>query len=91
MGLLSDSTILFSDQGDEFLALAQDTVSEALGRAMRIVTPLRQFTKHEVIVLARSKRLVGTYSCHAGKSQPCGECISCREFDMEETNGRKDK
>jgi 7-cyano-7-deazaguanine synthase len=40
---------------------------------------LSQFSKADVVQLARRKGVYGTYSCHAGTRIPCGRCISCLE------------
>ena len=80
IGLLDERTVLFPDQTDDFLISAENTISKALGEKVEIVTPLRDFTKQDVIEMAKEKGVIGTYSCHAGGSEPCGNCISCREF-----------
>jgi len=80
IGLLDERTVLFPDQTDDFLISAENTISKALGIKVEIVTPLRDFTKQDVIEIAKMKGIVGTYSCHAGGKDPCGNCISCREF-----------
>lgn len=80
IGLLDERTVIFPDQTDDFLISAEYTISKALGTKVEIVTPLRDFTKQNVIEMAKEKGVVDTYSCHAGGSEPCGNCISCREF-----------
>lgn len=79
IGLLSDS--IFPDQTEEFISCAQKAISEALGANFKILTPLRKFTKLDIMLLAKkySIPLDITYSCHLGRKQPCGRCISCEE------------
>lgn len=80
VGLLSERFSLFPDQQPEFIAHAERTIELALGRRIQVVTPLAEFSKADVILLAQKKGIAGTYSCHVGTSEPCGQCISCLEF-----------
>lgn len=80
IGLLSEKYSLFPDQRSDFLKESESTLAVALGHSIRIVTPLFEFSKADVVELARQKGVSGTYSCHAGGSTPCGMCISCLEF-----------
>ena len=80
IGLLSEQFSLFSDQTNKFLSEAQRAINTALGRTIEIVAPLMTFSKADVVKLAIEKGLSGTYSCHAGQSDPCGICISCLEI-----------
>jgi len=84
IGLLSESTSLFPDQTSHFATGAESLLSECLGRPVKILTPLMDFTKRDVVELARKKKIRRTYSCHVGGTHPCGKCISCREFHFEE-------
>ena len=80
IGLLSERTSLFPDQTSEFIIMAQAMLSACMGRSVKVLTPLSEFSKHDVVSLARKKKIEGTYSCHMGGQVPCGRCISCREF-----------
>lgn len=80
IGLLSEQFSLFPDQCANFVEKAEWAIRAALGRAIRIVTPLFEFSKADVIKLAQEKGIHGTYSCHAGTDLPCGRCISCLEI-----------
>jgi 7-cyano-7-deazaguanine synthase len=80
MGLLSEKFSLFPDQRSDFLKESESTLAIALGHPIKIVTPLFEFSKADVVELAMQKGIFGTYSCHAGGSTPCGTCISCLEF-----------
>lgn len=82
IGLLAEQFSLFPDQRISFLEKAQLAIEAALNKPMRIVTPLIEFSKHDVIKLAQEKGISGTYSCHAGTDLPCGKCISCLEFSQ---------
>jgi 7-cyano-7-deazaguanine synthase len=80
IGLLSERTSLFPDQTSEFTVMAQAMLSACMGCPVKVLTPLSEFTKHDVVSLARGRKIEGTYSCHMGGQVPCGRCISCREF-----------
>ena len=80
IGLLSEEFALFPDQRLDFIAESERTIRIALGRQIRIVTPLIEFSKADVVRLAREKGITGTYSCHVGGTDPCGYCIACREY-----------
>jgi 7-cyano-7-deazaguanine synthase len=80
IGLLSEELSIFPDQRQEFLSHAEAAIAEALGRRIRVITPLSEFSKADVVQIAKSKHLSGTYSCHTGNAKPCGKCIACQEF-----------
>ena len=80
IGLLSEQFSLFPDQRSDFIAQSESVLTVALGRHIKIVTPLFDFSKSDVVRLAKEKGIAGTYSCHAGTEVPCGACISCLEF-----------
>lgn len=83
IGLLDEGSILFPDQTNNFLSDTESLLSECLGRDVKVLAPLRDFTKQDVVHLARTKGIEGTYSCHAGGECPCGVCIACREYQFE--------
>jgi len=80
IGLLSERFSLFPDQRINFINHAQSTIQAALGQQIKIITPLSDLCKKDVIRLASMKAISGTYSCHTGNPEPCGHCISCMEF-----------
>jgi len=80
IGLLKEETAIFPDQTDDFILSAEYAISKALDKKIKVVTPLRDFYKGDVIALAREKGIYDSYSCHVGGDIPCGECISCVEF-----------
>lgn len=80
IGLLTDKYKLFPDQSYEFIQSAEKFISIELNYEIKILTPLMDFNKAEVIELARSKKVSKTYSCHSGNPIPCGKCISCIEI-----------
>lgn len=86
IGLLHEDTSLFPDQTRLFLTSAEATLALAVGRPMRVLAPLADFHKQDVVRLAEAKGLSGSYSCHLGEAVPCGECIACREFLFEGEN-----
>jgi len=79
VGLLSDA--IFPDQTRKFVSYAQKAISEALGANLKILTPLAELNKVDVIRLAmkHSFPIDITYSCHLGSERACGHCISCEE------------
>jgi 7-cyano-7-deazaguanine synthase len=79
IGLLSERARLFPDQSRAFLARMRALVATAMGRDIRIVAPLINFSKEAVLILAAKRGITGTYSCHAGMWPPCGKCVSCQE------------
>lgn len=87
IALLTEESCLFPDQTKEFIENTRHLINMALGWDIKIITPLMSFTKSDVLKLARSKGITGTYSCHAGTEKPCGECISCIETKSASTEG----
>lgn len=79
IALLSEKNCVFPDQTNTFISKAQEIIDLALGRDIKIITPLMQFSKAEVLRLATKKGISDTYSCHSGTETPCGKCISCIE------------
>lgn len=90
IGLLSERFSLFPDQRSDFVLAAEHAIGKALGREIKVLAPLAEFSKAEVVKLAAQKGIVDTYSCHAGGELPCGRCIACLEFKSEQggANGR---
>ncbi|CAN7674990.1 7-cyano-7-deazaguanine synthase [Pararhizobium sp. LjRoot255] len=84
IGLLHEETALFPDQTSRFLREAESLISRIMGREIRVLAPLAAFHKDEVIALAQIKGVEGTYSCHMGEEEPCGNCIACNEFKVGE-------
>jgi 7-cyano-7-deazaguanine synthase len=84
IGLLAEQFSLFPDQRPPFLANAGEAIEAAMGRRIKILTPLIEFGKADVGRLANEKGVSGTYSCHTGDSLPCGRCIACLEFQFNE-------
>jgi 7-cyano-7-deazaguanine synthase len=84
IGLLDEKSILFPDQTSKFLSDAGALLGNCLGCSMKVLAPLRDFTKRDVVRLALEKGIEGTYSCHAGDDLPCGVCVACREYQFEE-------
>jgi 7-cyano-7-deazaguanine synthase len=80
IGLLHEDTSLFPDQTSGFLNEAESMLTRCMGRRMRVLAPLADFHKPEVVALAREKGIENTYSCHLGGAESCGNCIACNEF-----------
>ncbi len=79
IALLSEKNCIFPDQTNTFISRAQEIIDLALGRDIKIIAPLMQFSKAEVLRLAAKKGISDTYSCHSGTETPCGKCVSCIE------------
>lgn len=84
IGLLSESTSLFPDQTSAFLHDAEGMIQRCMGKSIRVLAPLADFHKVDVVALAKQKGIQNTYSCHMGGEEPCGACIACNEFKFEE-------
>lgn len=80
IGFLDESLSLFPDQTRRFADDAGHLLSQIMRAPVQILTPLIRLDKSEVLAVARSKGISGTYSCHAGTETPCGSCIACREY-----------
>lgn len=82
IGLLSEDTALFPDQTRSFLEHAEQLLTETLGKKIRVIAPLAEFTKRDVVSISVEKGLKGSYSCHKGTKRPCGKCIACLEYNF---------
>ena len=82
IGLLNEEMSIFPDQTKEFVMQAQKTLSLSMDRPISIITPLIEFNKSDVVILAKEKGIANTYSCHAGTAEPCGVCIACQEYQL---------
>lgn len=80
LGLLDPAQRLFSDQTREFADACETVIEVAMGRRIRVFTPLIEFSKSDVWAAARTRGLSDTYSCHAGSDTPCGVCVACVEI-----------
>lgn len=81
IGLLSEAFSIFPDQRKQFLDSMETTLELALGKRIKIMTPVYEFSKVDSIVLAKNMGMdiEKTYYCHRGRKKPCGICISCKE------------
>lgn len=81
IGLLNEECALFPDQTRAFLKSVEDALAVSLRSQIKVLAPLFDRTKAEVILLAEELGidLGKVYSCHAGGHEACGSCISCRE------------
>jgi 7-cyano-7-deazaguanine synthase len=80
IGLLSEETHLFPDQTKAFIDSTMAAIYLAMDRNIKIVTPLMNLHKPDVIALAKKKGIEGTYSCHAGTIPRCGVCVACKQY-----------
>lgn len=83
IGLLAEQFSIFPDQRPLFLAQAEIAIAAAMGQQIKVLTPLIEFGKADVVRLAQAKGVTGTYSCHTGNTEPCGRCIACLEFQFD--------
>ena len=81
IGLLSEKFALFPDQKQQFLDSIEITLEAGLGKKIKVNAPLFDFSKVDVIVLAKQLGIDidKMYSCHKGGKERCGSCISCKE------------
>lgn len=80
LGLLDPAQHLFPDQTREFVQACEAIIKMAMGKRIRVLTPLIDFSKRDILTMAHERRLSGTYSCHAGGDTPCGICVACVEI-----------
>ncbi len=83
IGLLHESTSIFPDQTSAFLREAENLITHCMDKRIKILAPLAEFYKEDVVALAKQKGIRDTYSCHVGEKEPCGACIACNEFKIE--------
>ena len=81
LGFLTADSVIFPDQTDRFLAAAENMLSVSLGVGMKILCPLRDMTKQDVVRIAKEVGIDRHYSCHQGGT-PCGRCIACLEYGV---------
>jgi 7-cyano-7-deazaguanine synthase len=79
IGLLAEDYALFPDQTSRFVEKTEEFLSEFMNYNTKILAPLSKLHKQDVLNIAKSKEITGTYSCHSGQAEPCGACISCLE------------
>ncbi|MFQ6060115.1 MAG: 7-cyano-7-deazaguanine synthase [Thermoplasmata archaeon] len=81
IGFLSEDFSLFPDQSQRFLDSVERTLEVSLGKRVKVLSPLFDFSKADAIVLAKKLgiEIDKVYSCHAGGRKSCGLCISCKE------------
>ena len=70
----------FRDASPAFAARMSACLAQALGAPMRIVMPLRRFTKRQVMRLVLDAPLALTFSCvNPRLRRHCGACNKCAE------------
>lgn len=87
IGLLNEDAHIFPDQTSAFLKAAESTLALAVDQDIKILAPLLDFHKGDVIALAADYGIINTYSCHKGEDTPCGQCIACDEFPKPQVEG----
>ena len=81
IGLLNPESHLFPDQTRGFLDQCEIMIEIAMLKHIAVIAPLIEFTKADVMEIARTRGVWDTYSCHSGKDTPCGKCVSCIEIE----------
>lgn len=81
IGLLDN--VVFPDQTKKFVMDSEKILSTSMGKDIKILAPLIELDKKEVIGLAKKHNipLEITYSCYSG-IEPCGECKACLERNL---------
>jgi len=80
LGLLNPADHLFPDQTEQFVQECERMIETAMGKRISVLTPLIEFSKKDILTMARARGLQNTYSCHAGTDSPCGVCVACIEI-----------
>lgn len=80
LGLLDPADHLFPDQTEQFVRESEKMIEISMGRRISVLTPLIEFSKSDIMAMARERGLQNTYSCHAGTDKPCGVCVACVEI-----------
>jgi len=80
IGLLNPAYSIFPDQTLAFIHKSEDIIAITIGKRIKVVTPLIEYTKADVLIMAEKRGIKGTYSCHSGEDKPCGKCVSCIEI-----------
>ena len=80
LGLLDPANHLFPDQTKRFVEECEKMVEIAMGTRIVVLTPLIEFSKSDVLVMARARGIQDAYSCHAGGDTVCGVCVACVEI-----------
>lgn len=80
LGLLDPADHLFPDQTKAFVEECEKMIETAMGKRIAVLTPLIEFSKSDVLAMARARGLQDAYSCHSGDDTPCGICIACVEI-----------
>ena len=81
LGLLNPADHLFPDQTERFVEKCEKIIEIAIGSRILVLTPLIDFSKRDILVMAQTRGIEHTYSCHAGEDKPCGVCIACVEIN----------
>ena len=80
LGLLNPADHLFPDQTKEFVEESEGIIELTMQRRIRVLTPLFEFSKRDILEMASERGIKHAYSCHSGNDEPCGECIACVEI-----------
>jgi len=72
---------IFPDQSKEFLEASEKALQVSLDMDVKVLYPLKELNKLDIYKLAYRYKLPLelVYYCHTGNSEPCNECLACRE------------
>jgi 7-cyano-7-deazaguanine synthase len=78
IALLSEKIQPFPDQTEEFLVNANFAINSAFGDYITILTPLINFTKSDIINIAKwyGLPIEDTFCCHPGRNGICKNCTA---------------
>ena len=73
----------YYDSSPRFLASVQALVDGQCDGRIRVVAPFLEWTKRDIwdYCIEHAVPIDLTYSCERGSSQPCGDCLSCRDLE----------
>ena len=78
ISLLSEKSQRFPDQTEEFLVNANFAINSAFADYITILTPLINFTKVDIINIAKwyGLPIEDTLCCHPGENEVCKSCTA---------------
>lgn len=77
---LHDGTPYY-DCSEPFLRSISQLTAEMTGGAVSVLAPFIKWSKRDIYdyCVSRNLPVSVTYSCEAGATRPCGNCLSCRD------------
>lgn len=74
----------YPDSSETFLARMQAVVDLYDSGSIKLAAPFLTWSKSDIYAYCHKKKvpIELTYSCEAGGTSPCGECLSCKDREM---------